>query len=317
MAFAKRAPRRFYYGRCFKELVMIKLRGAFTALVTPMRENGEVNYDEFRRLINFQIDKGINGLVPLGTTGETPTLNGEEKDLLIKITVEETKGRVPIIAGAGSYSTRETIENIKRVKDLGADVAMVVTPYYNRPNDAGLVRHFEESAKVGIPIMIYNIASRTGRNIPAVLVKELAKIPGIVALKESSGDINQIEEIIYDNLESGNDSLSVLSGDDAIALPLLALGGCGVVSVISNLFPSEIVALAKAGLEGNFAECRRIHYKLLPFMKAAFVETNPIPIKTAMTWAGLPGGPVRLPLAPISKKSEEILRSAMQKVGMN
>ncbi|MDR2535256.1 MAG: 4-hydroxy-tetrahydrodipicolinate synthase [Treponema sp.] len=298
---------------------MIQLRGAFTALITPMKETGEVDYEGFRRLINFQLEAGIDGLVPLGTTGETPTLEQEEKDTLLQIAVKEAKGQVPIIVGTGSNATKHTIEYTKHVKSLGADAALVVTPYYNKPNDTGLLRHFEATAQQGgLPIVVYNIASRTGRNIPAPLMEQVSQIPGIIGVKESSGDITQMGDIIRDvrdrrKAEAG--SFGVLSGDDGFTLPLLALGGDGIVSVISNLVPDKIAALTKAGLEGNFAECRRLHYELLPFIKAAFIETNPIPIKTAMTWAGLPGGPVRLPLGPLSKRSEPVLKAALEELG--
>lgn len=298
---------------------MIQLRGAFTALITPMKETGAVDYDGFRRLIKFQIEEGIDGLVPLGTTGETPALEQEESDTLTQIAVEEVKGRVPVMVGTGSNSTKHTIENTKRAQSLGIDAALVVTPYYNKPNDSGLLRHFEAvAAEGGLPVIIYNIASRTGRNIPALLMERLSRIPGIIGVKESSGDITQMGDIIRDvaaRRKAEGKSFGVLSGDDGFTLPLLALGGDGVVSVISNLVPGKLVALTKAGLEGNFEVCRRLHYELLPFIKAAFIETNPIPIKAAMTWAGLPGGPVRLPLGPLSKNSEGPLKAALGDLG--
>ncbi|MDR2486312.1 MAG: 4-hydroxy-tetrahydrodipicolinate synthase [Treponema sp.] len=298
---------------------MIRLRGAFTALITPMKETGEVDYSGFRRLIKFQIEEGIDGLVPLGTTGETPALEQEESDALTQIAVEEAQGRVPVIVGTGSNSTKHTIEKTKQARSLGADAALVVTPYYNKPNDGGLLRHFEAvAAEGGLPVIIYNIASRTGRNIPPLLMERLSRIPGIIGVKESSGDITQMGDIIRDvaaRRKAEGKSFGVLSGDDGFTLPLLALGGDGVVSVISNLVPGKLAALTKAGLEGNFEVCRRLHYELLPFIKAAFIETNPIPIKTAMTWAGLPGGPVRLPLGPLSKNSEGLLKAALGDLG--
>jgi 4-hydroxy-tetrahydrodipicolinate synthase len=298
---------------------MMSLQGAYTALITPMTENGEVDYDGFRELIRFQIREGINGLVPLGTTGETPTLEEDEEEKLIRIAVEEAKGKVPLIIGAGSNSTRSAVTYTRRAKDLGADAALVVTPYYNKPNDEGIFRHFEAVAAVGIPIVIYNIASRTGKNISTPLMKRLAEIPGVTGVKEASGDINQmgdvIREIAAPQGAAGN-PFTVLSGDDAFTLPLIALGGDGVISVISNLVPAKVAALAKAALEGNYGAARKLHYELLPLIKAAFVETNPIPIKTAVTWAGLPGGPVRLPLAPLSPASEKPLREAMEGLGI-
>ncbi|GHV85020.1 4-hydroxy-tetrahydrodipicolinate synthase [Spirochaetia bacterium] len=286
-------------------------RGAYTALVTPMKENGDVDYDGFRQLINFQIDEGIDGLVPLGTTGETPTLDDGEEEKLIKIAVEETAGRVPLIVGAGSNSTRHMETYVKRARDLGADAALVVTPYYNKPNDSGLIKHFEIAASAGLPIIIYNIVGRTGRNIPAPLMEKLAEIPGISGVKESSGDIGQMGDII-DRIarrrkNTGN-PFWVLSGDDSFTLPLLAMGGDGLVSVISNLVPKKVKTLVSCCLEGDFENARQLYYELLPLMKNAFIETNPVPIKAAMNWAGLPAGPVRLPLGPLSVSNEAVLR---------
>jgi 4-hydroxy-tetrahydrodipicolinate synthase len=298
---------------------MARFTGAFTALITPMKENGDVDYEGFRRLIDFQIQGGIDGLVPLGTTGESPTLADDEEERLIKIALEEVRGRVPIIVGTGSNSTKSMIGYTKRAKDLGADAALVVTPYYNKPNDGGLIRHFEAAAAVGIPIVIYNIASRTGRNIPAPLIERLSRIPGIIGVKESSGDINQMEDIIRDTAEplrAGGRDFTVFSGDDALTLPLIALGGDGVISVVSNLIPGKVAELVRSCLSGHFEEGRKLHYELLPFFKAAFVETNPVPIKAAMTWVGLPAGPARLPLGPLSGNSEALLRKAVTELGI-
>jgi 4-hydroxy-tetrahydrodipicolinate synthase len=284
-----------------------------------MTEKGEVDYDGFRELLRFQIREGINGLVPLGTTGETPTLEEAEEEKLIRIAVEEARGKVPLIIGTGSNSTRYAVKYTERAKDLGGDAALVVTPYYNKPNDEGLFRHFEAVAATGIPIIIYNIASRTGKNIPTPLMQRLAQIPGIIGVKEASGDINQMGDVIRDIAvprRGGENPFAVLSGDDAFTLPLIALGGDGVISVISNLAPAKVAALAKAALAGNYGEARKLHYELLPLIKAAFVETNPIPIKTALAWAGLPGGPVRLPLGPLSPSGEKPLREALEGLGI-
>ncbi|MDR0553282.1 MAG: 4-hydroxy-tetrahydrodipicolinate synthase [Treponema sp.] len=298
---------------------MQMLRGTFTALITPMKENGEVDYEGFRRLIGFQLKAGIDGLVPLGTTGETPTLEEEEEEELIRIAVEEVGGAVPLIIGAGSNDTKYAVKYVRRARDLGADAALVVTPYYNKPNDEGLYRHFEATAKEGLPIVVYNIASRTGRNIPTVLLERIAGIPGIIGVKEASGDINQMGEVIgaiAAKRQTRDGGFAVLSGDDGLTLPLMALGGDGVVSVISNLAPAQTAALTRACLAGDFTEARRIHYELLPLIKAVFIETNPVPIKAAMTWAGLPGGPTRLPLGPLAKAGEGPLRAAMEKLAL-
>ena len=298
---------------------MKALSGAFTALVTPMKENGDVDYDGFKKLINFQLEQGIDGLVPLGTTGETPTLDEEEEEKLIRIVVDEVKGAVPVIAGTGSNDTKHMAAYTKRAKDMGADAALVVTPYYNKPNDDGLYRHFETAASVGIPIVVYNIASRTGRNIPTPLMEKIASISGIAGVKEASGDLGQMGDVLQNIAlprKGGANPFAVLSGDDGFTLPLLSLGGDGVISVISNLVPARVKALTKACLAGDFKEGRKIHFELLPLMKAAFIETNPIPIKAAMSWAGLPAGPARLPLGKLDSKNEAALKKAVEKLGI-
>jgi 4-hydroxy-tetrahydrodipicolinate synthase len=298
---------------------MTQFSGAFTALITPMTESGEVDYDGFRRLIQFQITEGIDGIVPLGTTGENPTLDEDEEDKLIEIAVKEASGKIPVIVGAGSNDTKHMVSYVKRAKKMGADAALVVTPYYNKPNDDGLLRHFEAAASVGIPIIVYNIASRTGRNIPTPLMKEIAKIPNIAGVKESSGDLNQMGDVIREiamprKAEDGK--FWVLSGDDPLTLALTSMGGDGVISVISNLLPAKIKALVKSAFEGNYEKARELHYELIPFIKAAFIETNPVPIKQAMKWAGLPAGPARLPLGKLAPASEAVLKKAMTDLGI-
>jgi 4-hydroxy-tetrahydrodipicolinate synthase len=298
---------------------MLKLSGAFTALITPMKENRAVDYEGFRRLIRLQLEGGIDGLVPLGTTGETPTLEEDEEEQLIRIAVEEAGGNVPVIMGAGSNDTKHMVRYVKRAADLGADAALVVTPYYNKPNDSGLLAHFEAAAAVGLPVVVYNIASRTGRNIPTALMDAISRIPGIAGVKEASGDIGQIGDVINSiaaRRKAEGGSFAVLSGDDALTLPLMALGGGGVISVISNLIPGQVKALTAACLKGDFETARRIHFGLLPLVRAAFIETNPIPIKRAMTLAGLPAGPVRLPLGPPAPASEELLRTTLADMGL-
>ncbi|MDR2479778.1 MAG: 4-hydroxy-tetrahydrodipicolinate synthase [Treponema sp.] len=298
---------------------MTELRGAFTALVTPMKESGDVDYEGFRRLINFQIEQGIDGIVPLGTTGENPTLDESEEEKLIEIAVKEASGRIPVILGTGSNDTRHMVLYTERAKKMGASAALVVTPYYNKPNDDGLLRHFQAAAGVGIPVIVYNIASRTGRNIPTPLMEQISRISGIAGVKESSGDINQMGDVIRSIAlprRAEGKAFSVLSGDDSLTLPLAALGGDGVISVISNLLPAKVKALTRACLDGRFAEARALHYELLPFIKAAFIETNPVPIKQALSWAGLPGGPARLPLGKLSAASEAALRAAMEGQGI-
>jgi len=298
---------------------MTEFRGAYTALVTPMTESGEIDYDGFRRLVQFQITEGMDGIVPLGTTGENPTLDEAEEDKLIEIAVKESAGKIKVIAGAGSNDTRHMVKYAERAKRMGADAALVVTPYYNKPNDDGLLRHFEAAANTGIPIIVYNIASRTGRNIPASLMEKIAKIKGICGVKESSGDISQMGDVIREIAiprKNSADKFWVLSGDDYMTLPLISMGGDGVISVISNLLPAKVKALTQAALNGDYEKARIIHYELIPFMKAAFVETNPVPIKQALAWAGLPSGPARLPLGKLSPASEAVLRKTMTDMGI-
>ncbi|MCL2265882.1 MAG: 4-hydroxy-tetrahydrodipicolinate synthase [Treponema sp.] len=298
---------------------MTEFRGAYTALVTPMKESGEVDYDGFRRLIQFQITEGIDGIVPLGTTGENPTLDENEEEKLIEIAVKEAAGKIKVIVGAGSNDTKHMLKYAERAKRLGADAALVVTPYYNKPNDDGMLRHFEAAAKTGIPIIVYNIASRTGKNIPTSLMEKIARFPGIAGVKESSGDINQMGDVINQIAlprKNTSEKFCVLSGDDSFTLPLISLGGDGVISVVSNLLPAKVKALTKSALEGKYDEARALHYELLPFTKAAFVETNPVPIKQALSWAGLPGGPARLPLGKLAPSSEAVLKKAMIELGI-
>jgi len=298
---------------------MADFRGAFTALITPMKDSGEVDYDGYRRLIEFQIAEGIDGIVPLGTTGETPTLDETEEEPLIKIAVETAKGKIPVVVGTGSNDTKHMVLYTERAKRLGADAALVVTPYYNKPNDDGLIKHFEAAAAVGLPVIVYNIASRTGRNIPTPLMEKIARIPGIAGVKEASGDINQMGDVIREvavPAMAGGRKFWVLSGDDAMTMPLMALGGDGVISVVSNVLPAKVKAMVSACIKGDFDEARKIHFELLPFIKAAFVETNPIPVKRAAALMGLPAGPVRLPLGKISPASEVVLKKAMVDLGL-
>jgi 4-hydroxy-tetrahydrodipicolinate synthase len=298
---------------------MTEFRGAYTALVTPMTQSGEIDYEGFRKLIQFQIAEGIDGIVPLGTTGENPTLDEDEEDKLIEIAVKEAAGKVKVIVGAGSNDTKHMVKYVERAKKSGADAALVVTPYYNKPNDSGMLRHFEAAAKPGIPIIVYNIASRTGKNIPTPLMKEIAKIPNIAGVKESSGDINQMGDVIREIAaprKNSNDKFWVLSGDDTMTLPLISMGGEGVISVVSNLLPAKVKNMTKAALDGDFEKARAIHYEILPFIKAAFIETNPVPIKYALTLAGLPSGPTRLPLGKLEPSSEALVKKAMTDLGV-
>ncbi len=304
---------------------MAKLRGAFTALITPMHADGTVDFDGFRTLVRFQLENGISGLVPLGTTAETPTLDerpGEEEDKIIQIVMEEvhsykqtSKRDIPIILGASSNNTKDAVWYTQRAKDRGADYALVVTPYYNKPSDEGIYRHYEAVSKVGIPIIVYNIMGRTGKNISTDLLFRIAQLPNIAGVKEASGDINQMMDVIA-RIKSVKPDFAVLSGDDGLTLPLIASGGDGVVSVVSNLAPALITELATAALANDMDKARAIHYRLLPLFKAAFIDGNPTSIKYAMKVKGLPSGGVRLPLVEVHDKAKEIIKDALVKCNL-
>ena len=301
---------------------MSRLRGTFTALITPMTSDGSVDYDGFRTLVRTQLEAGITGLVPLGTTGETPCLDEGEEDILMDIILTERNAytaksgrKVPIIVGAGSNNTRDAIRYVKRAKSKGADYALVVTPYYNKPSEEGIFRHFEAVSKCDIPIIVYNIQGRTGKNIPTALLERIAELPNIAGVKEASGDINQMMEVIA-KISRKKPDFCVLSGDDGLTLPMVAAGGDGVISVVSNLAPELVIKMTTAALEGRMEEAREVHYRLLPFFKAAFIDGNPTSIKYAMNVKGLPAGSVRLPLVEVHDKAKEIIKSALKECGL-
>lgn len=302
------------------------LKGAFTALVTPFLEDGAVDYEGFRKNVKFQLEGGINGLVPLGTTAETPTLDetpGSEEDKLIAIVFEEvrafekTRGKkIPIILGAGSNNTKDAVKYCERAKAAGADAALVVTPYYNKPSAEGIFRHFEAVSKVGIPIIVYNIQGRTGVNITTDTLIRIAELPNIVGVKEASGSIAQMMEVIGE-IKNKKPDFAVLSGDDSLTLPLIAAGGDGVISVASNLIPALMKDLTAAALEGDFAKAREIHYRLAPFFKAEFCDGNPASIKYAMKVNGMPSGSVRLPLVDANDKAKVTIEKALKESKIN
>ena len=300
-------------------------RGAFTALITPMLADGSVDFDGFRKNVKFQLENGIDGLVPLGTTAETPTLDerpGKEEDELIKIVFDEVRSfekannkKIPVILGAGSNNTKDAVMYCERAKAAGADAALVVTPYYNKPSKEGIFRHFEAVSKVGIPIIVYNIQGRTGLNIPTDLLQRIAELPNIAGVKEASGNVGQMMEVIA-KVKNKKPDFAVLSGDDSLTLPLLALGGDGVISVVSNLNPAIMHELAQAGLDGDMKKAREIHYRLLPFFKAAFVDGNPSSIKYAMNVKGLPAGGLRLPLVEVCDSAKPVIENAIKECNL-
>ncbi len=297
---------------------MLKLKGTFTAMITPMKKNGAVDYEGFRKHIKNQLKAGIDGLVPLCTTSETPTLDEDEEDKMISIIMEEraafkkaTGKNIPIIIGTGSNNTRDAVRYTQRAKEAGADAALVVTPYYNKPSQEGIYRHFAAVSKVGLPILVYNIQGRTGTNIATDTLARIADLPNIIGVKEASGNINQMADVLA-KVKAKHPNFAVLSGDDGLTLPLLSLGGDGVVSVVSNLAPKEVKAMVDAGLKGKFDEARKMHFRLLPIFKAAFVDGNPTSIKYAMNLKGLPAGGVRAPLVEVNANAKKVIKAALQ-----
>jgi len=289
----------------------MKLDGLYTALVTPMTADGKVDEKALRRLVDFQVEGGVHGLVPVGTTGESPTLDGAECKRVIQIVVEQARGRVLVIAGAGSNSTSEAIEYARDAKEVGAAATLQVAPYYNKPTNAGFLAHFRAIADaVDLPLVVYNIAGRTGKNIDNPTMLELAKHRNITAVKEASGDIGQVMDLIA-HKPAG---FTVLSGDDNLVFPIMALGGRGVISVVSNLVPDRMAKFVNAALQGDWDGARKMHYELLPLFKAMFIETNPIPIKAAMAMKGMMAEIYRLPMCPLAPKNRESLQATLKEL---
>lgn len=278
-------------------------RGVTTAMITPFNSDGSVDYEGLRRNTCFQIEHGVRGLLPLGTTGEAPTLSGEEKEGVVRAVIETARrqsSEVKVMVGVGTYSTSTTIQNARQAQAWGADALLVVTPYYNKPTQEGIVAHFHAICEAAdLPVVVYNIKGRTGVNIETPTLARIAENKNIIGVKEASGDIIQMMDVLRDIQE-----IAVYSGDDGITFPLLSLGGQGVISVISNLLPTEMVEMVSSALEGQWDRARKIHFHLQPLFKAAFVETNPAPIKYAMAKRGLAAGPLRLPLVEISPSSQ-------------
>lgn len=287
--------------------------GAFTALVTPFK-NGTVDEEGFRAFIEWQIEQGINGLVPCGTTGESGTLTHDEHERVIEICIDQAKGRVLVLAGAGSNNTAEAIRLTQFAKKAGADGALLITPYYNRPTQEGLYCHYKAIAKaVALPLVPYNVPSRTGCNLlPATLGRLAHELPTIVGVKEATGDLTQVSAVI----EQCPEGFQVLSGDDFTVLPLLSVGGCGVISVTSNVAPAKMANLCKAFASGDLALARQLHYALAPINRAMFIETNPLPVKTALALMGRVAADFRLPLCPMGKANAEALHAVLQAEGL-
>lgn len=281
--------------------------GVLPAIITPFTKENKIDKEGLRQNIEFLIEKGVSGIVPCGTTGEAATLSIEEHEKVIELTVEYST--VPVVAGTGSNNTTEALELTGFAQDAGADAALLITPYYNKPNDRGMLAHFKTiSDAVDIPIILYNVPSRTGINLKPEIVGELAKESNIVGVKEASGNLDQITKIL--ELTEDEDFV-VLSGDDALTLPIMALGGAGVISVVANVAPELVVSMVDAFRRGDLEEAKKLHLKLAPLVRAVFLETNPIPVKKAVELIGLPAGGLRLPLAALSEDNERKLRSEL------
>ncbi len=291
---------------------MVKLSGSMVALVSPFRSDGGLDEQALRGLIQFQLSNGTDGIVPCGTTGEGVTISDEETKRLVSIVLEEVDGRVPVVAGAGSNSTMVAVQKAKAMASLGVDAILSVAPYYNKPTQQGLYEHFRAVAEDGgVPVVVYNVPGRTSCNILPETILKLSELDQIVAVKEASGDLTQVMEIIR-----GTDHLAVLSGDDALTLPMLALGAKGVISVVANEAPSMMHSLVRSALEGDWEKAREIHYKLFPLMQANFIETNPIPVKAAVALLGLINETYRLPLVPPSQKTRNAMQRMLYTLGL-
>src|SRR5229473_1078866 len=284
--------------------------GAFSALITPFRD-GAVDEIALRELVEWQIQSGIDGLVPCGSTGESATLSHAEHEQVIKLVVDQARRRVPVIAGTGSNSTAEAIRLTRFAREIHADGALLISPYYNKPTQEGIYKHYKMiGASVDLPLIVYNIPGRTGSNILPETFARMCEIKQVVGIKEASGSIDQCSDI----LKLCGDRLTMLSGDDSFTLPLMGLGAKGVISVVTNVMPREMHDLASAALAGDFARARQIHFSMLPLMRALFTETNPIPVKQACAFMGKCSNEMRMPLLPMSAGPADKLRSVMKEL---
>lgn len=282
-----------------------------TALVTPFRD-GAIDTEALERLVEAQIQAGISALVPCGSTGEAATLSHQEHAEVVRMVVRFARGRVPVIAGTGSNSTAEAIALTQAAKEAGANAALLIAPYYNKPTQEGIYRHYRAVAEAArFPLILYNIPGRTACKIEATTIARLCELEEVVGLKDSTGSLDEVQEV----LRLCGDRLAVLSGDDSLTLPILAVGGRGVISVASNLLPERCVAMVNAALSGDWQTARQMHFELLPLFRALFLETNPIPIKAALSMVGLCRDELRLPLVPMSERSRQQLRETLRGYG--
>ncbi len=289
-------------------------KGLYTALITPFRE-GKIDYDSLRKIIEMQIENGVDGVIPMGTTGESPTVSFEEHKEIIKRVVEIVAGRIKVVAGTGANSTHEAMHLSKSAEDSGVDGILSVNPYYNKPTQDGLIRHFEAVARsIKIPVILYNIPGRTSVNFLPESVKELLnRVDNVVSMKEASGDLNQMMQL----LELCGEKLTLLSGDDNLLLPVLSIGGSGIISVLGNILPADLKKVITLYAEGNVDEARMLFYKLLPLCRGIFLETNPIPIKAVMEMAGYCGPEMRLPMTVLGEEKRKVLKKLFSDYGVN
>ncbi|MDD2804849.1 MAG: 4-hydroxy-tetrahydrodipicolinate synthase [Elusimicrobiales bacterium] len=292
---------------------MLKLKGCYTAIVTPFR-NGKLDLEALKRVVRFQVEGGVSGLVPCGSTGEAATLSPEEYLLVIRTVVAAAKGRVPVIPGVGTNSTEKSVAMVKKVSALGADGLLAIVPYYNKPTQEGMTLHFSAMAgATRLPIILYNIPGRTGVNmLPATALGLRKKFSHIIGIKEASGSLDQVSEI----LNGADKDFAVLSGDDSLTLPMMSVGARGVISVASNIAPAEVAKLCALFLEGDVAAAAALHHRLFPLVKTLFTETNPIPVKYAASLLGLCRPEPRLPLTLLTEKNREVLKKALAAAGV-
>jgi len=284
--------------------------GVLPAIITPFKRNPAMGLDVqgLEQNIGFLLSRGVHGIVPCGSTGESATLTMEEHEKVIQITVDKVNGRVPVLAGAGSNNTAEAIRLVKAAKDIGADGVLVISPYGNKPNRSGLIKHYTKLADLDMPVVIYNIPKRTGQNLEPDLIADLAAHPNIVGIKEASENIGQMSRIIE---ETQDEDFVLISGDDSITLPIMALGGAGVISVAANIDPGRMVAMYNAIKQGDYKKALSLHYALSPLFRSMFIDTNPIPVKKAMELLGMAGGPVRLPLDELDAEKTGQLKKVL------
>jgi len=286
-------------------------QGSFPALVTPFKDNFEIDFDAYGRLVDFHLENGTDGIVPCGCSGEAATLSHDEQKALIRFVVERVAGRVPVVAGTGSNNTAEAVGLTKYAKEVGADGALLITPYYNKPTPAGQIAHYTAVAEQAqIPIMLYNVPGRTGTKISPETIATLSKVPYIVSVKEACGSVDQVSQILHQC------DINVMSGDDSLTLPMMAVGAKGVVSVAANIVPRLISDLCKAANAGDFPKAKELHYKMLPLGTALFLETNPMPVKAALAKMGMIKNVLRLPLVSMTDESAARMDPVLKELGL-